>query len=94
MHLQPACDPILALSGCDRALALIFAERANVACQLCGEGKPELTESVKKFQKFQATGAGAACSGGADVIGSVIPDLFLLRLQHLFALFEDPVDGL
>ena len=42
------------LSGCVRALALTCAGRAKFASLLFGEGKLELTESAREFQKVSA----------------------------------------
>jgi hypothetical protein len=94
LHLQPTCDPVLDLSGCDRALALTSAGGAKFAHLLCGEGKLELTESAREFQKVSAPQSRRARSGGEEATGPVAPDLLLLRLQHLLALLEHPVDRL
>jgi len=84
----------LSLSGCVRALAWTFSGRAKFASLLCGEGKLELTESAREFQKVSAPQSRLARSGGEEATGIDTPRLFFLRLQHLLPLLEHPIDRL
>ena len=76
------------------ALALTSAGRAKFASLLSGEGKLELTESAREFQKVSAPQSRLARSGGEEAPGPDTPDLFLLRLQQLLPLLEHPEDRL
>ena len=67
--------------------------RNSQACS-CGEGKLELTESAREFQKVSAPQSRLARSGGEEAPGPDTPDLLFLRLQHLLPLLEHPVDRL
>lgn len=77
-----------------RRVSRRLCRRSEEAEAVRGEGKLELTESAREFQKVSAPQSGRARSGGEEATGPVTPDLFLLRLQHLLALLEDPVDRL
>ena len=81
-------DPSISHQGCVRALSRTFAGRAKLASLLCGEGKLELTESAREFQKVSAPQSRRARSGGEEATGPVTPDLLFLRLQQLLPLLE------
>jgi len=81
-------DPSISHQGCVRALSRTFAGRAKLASLLCGEGKLELTESAREFQKVSAPQSRLARSGGEEATGLGTPDLLFLRLQQLLALLE------
>ena len=85
---------IVISKGCDRALALTSAGRAIFASLLCGEGKLELTESAREFQKVSAPQSRLARSEGEEATGPVTPDLLLLRLQQLLPFLEYPKNRL
>jgi hypothetical protein len=87
-------DLSISHQGCVRALARTFAGRAKFASLLCGEGKLELTESAREFQKVSAPQSGLARSGGEEAPGPVTPDLLFLRLQQLLPLLEHGEDRL
>jgi hypothetical protein len=80
--------------GCVEALALTFAEGAKHASLFNGEGKLELTESVREFQKASIPQNRIARSGGGEATCPDTPRLFLLRLQQLLPLLEHPKDRL
>jgi len=75
-------------------LARTFTGRAKFGSLLCGEGKLELTESAREFQKVSAPQSRLARSGGEEATGSNTPVLFFLWLQHFLSLFEYPINGL
>jgi len=86
---------LLGWMGCVRALALTFAGGAKHAGVFCGEGKLELTESAREFQKDSAPQNRLARSGGEETTGPDTPCLLVvLRLQQLVPLLEDPIDRL
>lgn len=91
---QIRSDLSLSHTGCFRALARTFVARARFASLLCGEGKLELTESAREFQKVSAPQSRLARSGGEEATGPDTPDLFFLRLQHLLSLLEHSIDRL
>jgi len=62
--------------GSVRALALTSAGRAKFASLLCGEGKLELTESAREFQKVSAPQSRCARSGGEEATGPDTPVYF------------------
>jgi len=97
-HFSPigvSCKRLLGWMGCIGALALTFAGGAKHASVFCGEGKLELTESAREFQKGSAPQNRLARSGGEEETGPDTPCLLLLlRLQQLLPFFEHPKDCL
>jgi hypothetical protein len=64
------------IKGGVRALARTFARRAKFARLLCGEGKLELTESAREFQKVSAPQSRLTRSGGEEATGLTRPTYF------------------
>ena len=87
-------DPSPSHQGSARALALTSAGRAKFASLLWGEGKLELTESAREFQKVSAPQSRLARSGGEEATGPVTPALLFLRLQQLLPLLKHGEDRL
>lgn len=58
------------------ALARTFVGRARFAGLLCGEGKLELTESAREFQKVSSPQSRLARSGGEEATALTHPTYF------------------